>query len=78
MFVALTIPGLTAKIKRLRHSLLSGVDQALTALEQSERAVLVSAGKRLRDIATINCEAHVALFLTETGVHELLPMDRAL
>jgi len=34
MFVSLTIPGLTRKIKRLRHALLEELDQMLTAYEE--------------------------------------------
>jgi hypothetical protein len=34
LFVSLTLPGLTRKIKRLRHSLLEELDKTLTAYEE--------------------------------------------
>jgi hypothetical protein len=34
MFISLTIPGLTRKIKRLRHTLLEELDRTLTAFEE--------------------------------------------
>jgi hypothetical protein len=34
LFISLTIPGLTRKIKRLRHELLHGLDRTLTSYEE--------------------------------------------